>query len=241
MCWGLFSLTSHFKGLGEATEAHQRNSNFPFSSIVLTALQCISLQQFVCKRDRVQLTSSIASVELWWKIAPRVLFFLPKQTRMRPSHSLKLTGGGGFLGSMRTTLLSTLGGGLKLFLPTCMAGHTYHQEIQQASECTDRSIPAATANLSSAQGDWSHIWPHRSPTRQQAPSCCDFRHHASKANISSSTGYWSHSSTLSRWETRARSCVFTASLQYKLSPGLATRRMANSCWNMMTAARKPGR
>jgi len=152
MCWGLFSLTSHFKGLGEATEAHQRDSNFPFSSIVLTALQCISLQQFVCKRDRVQLTSSIASVELWWKIAPRVLFFLPKHTRMRPSHSLKLTGGGGFLGSMRTTLLSTLGGGLKLFLPTCMAGHTYHREIQQASECTDRSIPAATANLSSAQG-----------------------------------------------------------------------------------------
>ena len=141
MCWGLFSLTSHFKGLGEATEAHQRNSNFPFSSIVLTALQCISLQQFVCKRDRAQLTSSIASVELWWKIAPRVLFFLPKHTRMRPSHSLKLTGGGGFLGSMRTTLLSTLGGGLKLFLPTCMAGHTYHREIQQASECTDRSIP----------------------------------------------------------------------------------------------------
>jgi hypothetical protein len=27
-------------------------------------------------------------------------------------------GGGGWRGSMRTTLLSTLGGGLKLFLPT---------------------------------------------------------------------------------------------------------------------------
>ena len=54
-------------------------------------------------------------------MAPKVLFFLPKQTRMSPSHSLKLTAGGGFLGSIRTTLLSTLGGGLKLFLPTCVA------------------------------------------------------------------------------------------------------------------------
>jgi hypothetical protein len=33
--------------------------------------------------------------------------------------TVKLIGGGGFLGSMRTTLESTLGGGLKLFLPTC--------------------------------------------------------------------------------------------------------------------------
>ena len=47
--------------------------------------------------------------------------------------------------------------------------------------------------------------------------------------------------TLSRWDTRARSWVLTASLQYRLSPGLATRRMANSCWNMMTAARNAGR
>ena len=66
-------------------------------------------------------TSSMASVELWWKMAPKVLFFLPKQTRMSPSHSLKLTAGGGLRGSIRTTLLSTLGGGLKLFLPTCVA------------------------------------------------------------------------------------------------------------------------
>lgn len=31
----------------------------------------------------------------------------------------KLMGGGGFFGSIRTTLDSTLGGGLKLFFPTC--------------------------------------------------------------------------------------------------------------------------
>ena len=33
--------------------------------------------------------------------------------------TLKFTGGGGFLGSILTTLDSTLGGGRKLFLPTC--------------------------------------------------------------------------------------------------------------------------
>lgn len=44
----------------------------------------------------------------------------PKHSRRRPSHSLKLTSGGGFLGSMRTTELSTFGGGRKLFLPTFM-------------------------------------------------------------------------------------------------------------------------
>ena len=38
--------------------------------------------------------------------------------RVSESHSLKLTGGGGFLGSMRTTDDSTFGGGRKLFLPT---------------------------------------------------------------------------------------------------------------------------
>jgi len=37
---------------------------------------------------------------------------------MSPSHSVKLIGGGGYLGSSRITLLSTLGGGLKLFLDT---------------------------------------------------------------------------------------------------------------------------
>eukprot|EP00958_Prasinococcus_capsulatus_P012795 scaffold1293_cov375-Prasinococcus_capsulatus_cf.AAC.13 len=49
---------------------------------------------------------------------PRVLFLREKQRRTRPSHSLKFTGGTGFLGTILTTLESTLGGGLKLFLPT---------------------------------------------------------------------------------------------------------------------------
>lgn len=38
--------------------------------------------------------------------------------RVNPSHSLKLIAGGGFLGAILTTFDSTLGGGLKLFLPT---------------------------------------------------------------------------------------------------------------------------
>jgi len=40
--------------------------------------------------------------------------------------------------------------------------------------------------------------------------------------------------------TRARSCVLTDSLQYNLSPGLATNLMANSFWNMTRAHLKNG-
>lgn len=49
---------------------------------------------------------------------PNVLFLRLKQSRMRPSHSLKLMGGRGLRGSIRTTDESTFGGGRKLFLPT---------------------------------------------------------------------------------------------------------------------------
>ena len=52
------------------------------------------------------------------KIAPKVLFFLMKHSLTSPSHSVKLIGGGGYLGSIRTTDDSTFGGGLKLFLET---------------------------------------------------------------------------------------------------------------------------
>ncbi len=116
-------------------------------------------------------------MELWWKIAPRVLFFLPKQTRISPSHSLKLTGGGGFLGSMRTTLLSTLGGGLKLFFPTCMTRHAHHQHRG--------SRPKQAQSFRPTHSRW------RSLMREDQ----------------------SNGSTFSRWETRARSWVLTASLQ----------------------------
>ena len=35
--------------------------------------------------------------------------------------------------------------------------------------------------------------------------------------------------------------MLASHLQYKLSPGRATKRIANSCWNMMMAALKRGR
>lgn len=46
------------------------------------------------------------------------LFFLTNTIRINPSHSLKLIGGGGLYGSIRTTDESTCGEGLKLFFPT---------------------------------------------------------------------------------------------------------------------------
>ena len=39
---------------------------------------------------------------------------------------------------------------------------------------------------------------------------------------------------------RDSSCVLTARREYRGSPGLATRRIANSCWYMMMAARNAG-
>lgn len=47
--------------------------------------------------------------------------------------------------------------------------------------------------------------------------------------------------TFMRWATLARSCVLTVRRQYNLSPGLATNRWANSCWNMRMAHLKIGR
>lgn len=58
------------------------------------------------------------NLPLFLKILPRVLFLRPKASLTRPSHSTKLTFGGGFLGFRRTTEESTLGGGRKLFRPT---------------------------------------------------------------------------------------------------------------------------
>ena len=44
-----------------------------------------------------------------------------------------------------------------------------------------------------------------------------------------------HTLTFMRWSTRASSCVLMDSLQYSLSPGGATSRIANSLWNIKTA------
>lgn len=47
---------------------------------------------------------------------------------MRPSHSSRGMGGGGWRGSMRTTLLSTFGGGRKLLRPTLSRCDTLQNE-----------------------------------------------------------------------------------------------------------------
>ena len=57
-------------------------------------------------------------------MADNVLFFLKKQSLTRPSHSVKLIGGGGNFGSNLITLDSTFGGGLKLFLDTLIKWST---------------------------------------------------------------------------------------------------------------------
>lgn len=65
---------------------------------------------------------------------PNVLFFRLKQSRMRPSHSLKLIGGSGLRGSIRTTDESTFGGGLKLFLPTWIRQYAHKKNSIQSYE-----------------------------------------------------------------------------------------------------------
>ena len=60
----------------------------------------------------------MATTCLILKIAPNVLFLRMKHNLTSPSHSVKFIGGGGNFGSILTTLDSTLGGGLKLFLET---------------------------------------------------------------------------------------------------------------------------
>jgi len=52
------------------------------------------------------------------KLALMVLFLLLKTILFNPSNSSKAIGGGGFLGTILTTVLSTCGGGLKEFLET---------------------------------------------------------------------------------------------------------------------------
>jgi hypothetical protein len=77
----------------------------------------------------LKLSASMVSTGVLRKIAPNVLFLRVKHSRSSPSHSTKLMGGGGTRGSMRTTLLSTLGGGRKLFFDTFITCE------QRASSC----------------------------------------------------------------------------------------------------------
>ena len=74
--------------------------------------------------------SSISRIVFILKPACRVLFLRMKHILSRPSHSKQSMLGRGFLGSMRTIELSTLGGGLKLLRPTLIRWST------RANSCT---------------------------------------------------------------------------------------------------------
>uniref|UniRef100_A0A1A9VB54 Uncharacterized protein n=1 Tax=Glossina austeni TaxID=7395 RepID=A0A1A9VB54_GLOAU len=65
--------------------------------------------------------------------AARVLFLRRKTTRVKPSYSVKFTGGGRFFDLKRTTLNSTLGGGLKLFFPTFINMKTINSQQNNAT------------------------------------------------------------------------------------------------------------
>jgi hypothetical protein len=71
------------------------------------------------------------NVRVVLKAPPSVLFLRPKASRTSPSHSSSGMGGGGWRGSMRTTLLSTLGGGLKLLRPTLSRCDTLHTQTHE--------------------------------------------------------------------------------------------------------------
>lgn len=125
----------------------------------------------------------------------RLQFTTVLPTFLNSDLTWKFTGGGGFFGSILTTLDSTFGGGRKLFFPTWWKGE---------KTCCD------TIRMS----------------RLKDTLRCLQRWHA---NMRACTR------TFMRWSTRASSCVLMDSLQYSLSPGLATNRIANSLWNINTA------
>ena len=81
---------------------------------------------------------------LFLKIAPSCLFFLIKQILIRPSHSKKFISGRGFLGSILTTLLSTFGGGRKLFFDTFMRCSTFESNwtLTLSLNLTLKNLPA---------------------------------------------------------------------------------------------------
>jgi len=64
--------------------------------------------------------SSIFITPFAWKLPRMVLFGREKIMRFSPSNSSNLMGGGGSIGTRRTTDDSTCGGGLKSFRDTLM-------------------------------------------------------------------------------------------------------------------------
>ena len=85
-------------------------------------------------------------------MAPSVLFLRMKHSLTSPSHSVKLIGGGGYFGSILTTLDSTLGGGLKLFLETLIRWSTFANNYTLTESLQYMSLPGlATRRIANSR------------------------------------------------------------------------------------------
>lgn len=70
-----------------------------------------------------------------------------KQSLIKPSHSVKLMGGGGYFGSILTTDDSTLGGGLKLFFDTLIKWSTLAKSYTLTLNLQYISLPGFATSL----------------------------------------------------------------------------------------------
>ena len=70
-----------------------------------------------------------------------------KQSLTIPSHSVKSIGGGGYLGSILTTLDSTLGGGLNEFFDTLIKWSTFDKSYTFTDSLQYISLPGLATSL----------------------------------------------------------------------------------------------
>ena len=89
----------------------------------------------------------MCSTFLCLNAAFKVLFFLIKHILSKPSHYKKSISGNGFLGSILTILLSTFGGGLKLFFPTFIKWSTLDNSWTFTLNLQYSSEPGLAVNL----------------------------------------------------------------------------------------------
>lgn len=101
-----------------------------------------------------QLASNISNTPLAPNPARTILFLLLKSTLPSPSNSSNRTGGGGFLGVILTTELSTFGAGRKLDLPTFRICSTFAKSWTLA-ERRDQSSEPGVAQRRRANSRWN--------------------------------------------------------------------------------------
>lgn len=134
------------------------------------------------------------------KQALSVRFLRMKAIRSKPSHSSKSTGGGGFRGSMRTTLDSTFGGGRKLFLPTCM-------QRFRGKEWLSCQARAANPDQRSRGKAGSASGGHSGSNNPR--STADTRYRSSTVSLPAVECQGEGFLTFIKWETRDNNCVLT--------------------------------